>query len=96
MKKAFGLGNDCTKHTEESINTIIHSHLNATGLQLRSFQLAINRIKRQPNLAKILIHKPGPLPNDARYLEKLAEVYTRGLLEVDEFINASLESERQV
>jgi len=96
MKKAFGLGNDCTKYTEESINTIIHSHLNATGIQLRSFQLAINRIKRQPNLAKILIHKPGPLPNDAKYLKKLAEVYTRGLMEVDEFVNASLESERQV
>lgn len=96
MKKAFGLRNDCTEYTEESINTIVHSHSNATGIQLRSFQLAINRIKRQPNLAKILIHKPGPLSNDARYLEKLAEVYTRGLLEVDEFINASLESERQV
>lgn len=95
MQKAFGLGNDCTKYTEESINTILRSHTNATGTQLRSFQLAINRIKRQPSIAKILIHKPGPLTNDARYLERLSGVYTRGLLEVDEFINASLESERQ-
>lgn len=95
MQKAFGLGKDCTEYTEESISAILGSHTNATGVQLRSFQLSINRIKRQPGIAKILIHKPGPLISDARYLDRLAEVYTRGLLEVDEFINASLEGEIQ-
>lgn len=95
MHKAFGFGKDCTEYTEESINAILGCHKNATGAQLRSFQLAINRIKRQPNIAKILIHKPGPLTNNARYLERLVGVYTRGLLEVDNFISASLESEVQ-
>src|SRR5271170_2391390 len=31
------------------------------GLQIRSFQVAINRLKSRPSLADLLIHKPGPL-----------------------------------
>lgn len=93
MKKAFGLGKDCTDYTQESINKIRKNHQKAMGFQLRSFELAINRIKRQPNIAKILIHKPGPLKNDAEYLDGLVSVYIRGLLEVDDFINGSLDEE---
>ena len=95
MQKAFGLGKDYTDYTQESTNEILKDHANASGSQLRSFQLAINRIKKQPNISKILIHKPGPLKNDAEYLDRLAGVYTRGLLEVDDFINGSLEDEVQ-
>jgi hypothetical protein len=95
MQKAFGLGKDCTDYTQESTNAILKDHANASGSQLRSFQLAIKRIKKQPNISKILIHKPGPLKNDAKYLDRLAGVYTRGLLEVDDFINGSLEDEVQ-
>lgn len=95
MKKAFGLGKDCTEYTQESIGAILGEHAYATGTQLRSFQMAINRIKRQPSISKILIHKPGPLTNDAEYLDRLAGVYTRGLLEVDDFIKGSLEGKVQ-
>lgn len=93
MQKAFGFGKDCTEYTQKSISKSISDHANGGGEQLRSFQLAINRIKKQPSIVKILIHKPGPLPNDSRYLEKLAAVYKRGLLEVDEFIQESLKNE---
>jgi hypothetical protein len=31
------------------------------GMQIRSFQLAIERLRTRPGLAPILIHKPGPL-----------------------------------
>lgn len=95
MQKAFGLGKDGTDYTQESTNAILKDHVNATGSQLRSFQLAINRIKKQPNISKTLIHKPGPLKSDAEYLDRLAGVYMRGLLEVDDFINGSLEGEVQ-
>lgn len=95
MQKAFGLGKDGTDYTQESTNAILKEHVNATGSQLRSFQLAINRIKKQPNISKTLIHKPGPLKSDAEYLDRLAGVYLRGLLEVDDFINGSLEGEVQ-
>jgi hypothetical protein len=50
---------------------------------VRSFQLAIERLSARPDLATILIHKPGPLSDEtpARRLA-LAEVYRRGLAEV--------------
>jgi hypothetical protein len=95
MQKAFGFGRDCTEYTQKSISTIISNHANSEGEQIRSFQLAINKIKKQPSITKILIHKPGPLSNDPEYLEKLASVYKRGLLEVDEFIQESLRNEVQ-
>lgn len=93
MQKAFGFGKDNTEYTEKEINKILNNHANGIGVQLRSFQIAINRIKRQPNITKSLIHKPGPLRNDSEYLERLAEVYKRGLLEVNEFIQESLKNE---
>lgn len=93
MRKAFGFGKDSTEYTKKNIREILSNHANATGVQLRSFELAINRVKSQPSLASLLIHKPGPLPKDPTYLERLADVYRRGLLEVDDFIQASLSNE---
>lgn len=53
------------------------------GVQVRSFQLAIDRLRANPDLAQILIHKPGPLFDEtpAKKME-LADVYRRGLEEV--------------
>lgn len=93
MQKAFGFGKDSTEYTKKNIREILSNHTNATGVQLRSFELAISRVKNQPSLASLLIHKPGPLPKDPTYLERLADVYRRGLLEVDDFIQASLSNE---
>jgi hypothetical protein len=65
------------------------------GVQLRSFQIAINNIKKQPQQSKILIHKSGPLSKDSAYLQELSGVYLRGLLEVDDFILKSTETNSQ-
>jgi hypothetical protein len=55
----------------------------AEGQQVRSFQYAIERVRQRPEIAELLIHKPGPLSDEspARRSE-LAEVYRRGLEEV--------------
>jgi hypothetical protein len=55
----------------------------AEGQQARSFQYAIERLRRKPRLAAFLIHKPGPLSDEspARQSE-LADVYRRGLEEL--------------
>ncbi|MBV9877725.1 MAG: hypothetical protein JO025_23565 [Verrucomicrobia bacterium] len=55
----------------------------AQGQQVRSFQFAIERIRQRPQLATLLIHKPGPLSDESptRQLE-LAGVYRRGLEEL--------------
>lgn len=53
------------------------------GMQIRSFQLAIDRLRTRPALASILIHKPGPLLDESPARQvAIAEVYRRGLEEV--------------
>ena len=53
------------------------------GVQIRSFQLAIERLRARPGLASILIHKPGPLFDESSARQAaIAEVYRRGLDEV--------------
>jgi hypothetical protein len=55
----------------------------AEGVQMRSFQLAIERLRARPALAPILIHKPGPLFDESPARQAaLAGVYRRGLEEV--------------
>jgi hypothetical protein len=86
MNKAFRVERDNTPYLIGSVSEITANHAKGKGVQLRSFQIAIKKIKEQPQLAKILIHKSGPLSGDSAYLRKLSEVYRRGLLEVDAWI----------
>lgn len=94
MNRAFREEKDSTPYLVDSVSEIAANHAKGKGVQLRSFQIAINKIKGQPQLAKILIHKSGPLSGDSDYLQELSDVYRRGLLEVDDFIIKSSESER--
>lgn len=55
----------------------------AEGQQVRSFQVAIDRLTSHPELAKLLIYKPGPLRDESAARQKeLAQVYQRGMAEV--------------
>ncbi len=65
----------------EKIDTLV-----SDGQQIRSFQLAISKIKKNRDLAKLLIHKSGPLPKDSEKLEKLENVYYNGMMEVDRLL----------
>ena len=91
MHKAFG--GDSTVYTEISIHHMQSSNTSGIGVQLRSFQYAIEHIKKHPNIQRISIHKSGPLPQDEEYLSELASTYRRGLLEVDTFIQDMLHHE---
>lgn len=93
MLKAFGFGNDSTEYTKQSVTELRNNHSMGMGIQLRSFEYAIERIQKNPEIAKLLIHKPGPLPNNQEYLESLADVYRRGLNEVSDFMQTSLSNE---
>lgn len=95
MNRAFREEQDCTPYLIDSVSEIIANHAKGKGVQLRSFQIAIKKIKEQPKLAKILIYKSGPLSRDSAYLQELSDVYRRGLLEVDDFIIKNSGSERQ-
>lgn len=93
MQKAFGIDGDKTCYSELKMSEVIKKHDSAVGIQLRSFQVAIVRIKNNPKLANILIHKPGPLELKTNYLNELADVYKRGLFEVEDFIEELIKVE---
>jgi len=93
MQRAFGVRNDNTKYLVNQVSDIITNHAKRKGEQLRSFQIAIQRLKECPQLANILIHKTGPLSDDESYLCSLSNVYSRGLMEIDAFIVEELARE---
>lgn len=74
--------NDTTKYTLERIDAQELNSLKPIGQQIRSFQIAAQRLAKNPGLSKILIHKPGPLPYEPKIVTELADVYSRGMKEV--------------
>ncbi|MGE3342100.1 MAG: Qat anti-phage system QueC-like protein QatC [Vicinamibacterales bacterium] len=87
LEKAFGRGGDPTTYTIANLSTRPLDSEKAEGQQVRSFQLAIEKLRRRPALASFLIHKPGPLTDVPGELEQLADVYRRGMHEVNEALS---------
>lgn len=82
IRRASLLGRDPTQYTLDDLQSAKVDTRKAEGVQIRAFQLAIERMRRKPNLATILVHKPGSLADVAHQTTELAEVYKRGLAEV--------------
>jgi hypothetical protein len=73
---------DQTTYTVQDLRAKAWDPRTATGEQIRSFQYAVDRLRARPGIEKLLIHKPGPLADNAGTLADLAAVYKRGLQEV--------------
>jgi hypothetical protein len=86
IKKAWGTGNDPTSYTLASLVAQPLDTCAAQGRQVRSFQLAIARLKAKPGIEKMLIHKPGSLDDDKDRLADLAGMYRRGMEEVGKLL----------
>ena len=70
--------------TEKPINST-----EATGEHIRDFQIMAARLARRPQLAHLLIHKPGPLSDyDDDEIFKYIDVFQRGIEEVDSLVNS--------
>lgn len=83
LLKGFGAGGDSTVYTIDDLTARALDTRQSEGVQIRSFQLAIERLRVRPSLAPILIHKPGPLFDESPARQaSLAGVYYRGLEEV--------------
>ncbi|PZR32843.1 Qat anti-phage system QueC-like protein QatC [Caulobacter segnis] len=82
IRRASLLGQDTTVYSVPDLKAQVLSTRKAEGQQVRSFQVAIARLAERPDLAKILIHKPGPLSDAPANQAALAGVYRRGLEEV--------------
>lgn len=85
MNKAFGCDN--TDYMITDVGDLIRNHAKDRGIQLRSFQYAIKKVKENPGIEKFYIHKTGPLSDNEEYLNELADTYKRGLMEVDDFVS---------
>ena len=74
---------DPTAYTVDDLTARALSTRQSEGVQIRSMQLAIERLRVRPGLASILVHKPGPLFDESPARQvAVAEVYRRGLEEV--------------
>jgi hypothetical protein len=74
---------DPTVYTVDDLTARPLNTRESEGVQIRSFQLAIARLRARPALASILIHKPGPLFDESPARQvALADVYRRGMEEV--------------
>ena len=74
---------DPTTYTIDDLTARPLDTRQSEGVQVRSFQLAIERLRARPELAPILIHKPGPLFDESPARQAaIAGVYRRGLEEV--------------
>ena len=86
IRRAALLGIDNTTYSLANLKARHLDTKQAEGRQVRSFQLAIDRLAKRPDLAAVLIHKPGPLYDNPAHQPALAGVYRRGLEEVGRLI----------
>lgn len=87
LNSAFGEGNDPTVYTISDLGAQTLNTLRSEGQQVRSFQIAVERLKNRPELSKILIHKSGSLVDEQGNWDELADVYKRGMGEVDALLS---------
>lgn len=87
LADAWGIGQDETTYTVPDLRAQTLDTRESAGQQVRSFQFAIERLRKRPSLAKLLIHKPGSLADETGRLDQWAGVYQRGLNEVARLID---------
>ena len=83
----LGTGNDPTSYAIQDLSAQPLNTNKADGRQIRSFQLAIKRLQENPGIERVLIHKLGPLTDEAKNLAALAGVYRRGMAEVSSLLS---------
>ena len=85
LKTGLGM-KDPTPYIVENLCTQILATDRVEGKHVRSFQLMVKRIKKNPGLAKMLVHKPGPLIDAPDEIRDYADVFRRGILEVGKLL----------
>ncbi len=77
-------GNDPTRYTLAEVTGRELDPASAEGEHIRAFQMMARRLRRQPTLPRILVHKSGPLSDyPVGDVEQYADVFRRGIEEVD-------------
>lgn len=86
LEKGLGSGVDTTKYTKDIAKGVLNTE-KAEGQQVRSFQFAVERLNRNPQLAQLLVHTSGSLSDESPVRQKkLVGVYERGMTEVNKIL----------
>lgn len=83
--KAASIKDQTPYRLDELKSQEFKAHL-AKGRDIRSFKIAAKRLKNDPALSSILIHKAGPLYDRMADLDRFADVYQRGIAEVERLL----------
>lgn len=87
LHKGLGAGVDSTGYSIPNLAKKPLDSTEAEGIQIRSFQFALHRLKNKPKLARAMLHSSGSLAAETPENQtELFEVYRRGLLEVGEIL----------
>ncbi len=78
-----GLGADDTDYHLADLKTANLNSAKAEGMHVRSFQHALDRLKKNPSRAASDIHLPGPLVDHPKDLVRFENVYRDGMREVE-------------
>jgi len=81
---ASAFGADRTNYTIKNLRAQPLNSKSRVGEHVRSFQMMARRLRRQPSLATMLVHKSGPLSaHSAGEIDQYADVFRRGIAEVE-------------
>lgn len=83
------MGTDPTPYTLSNLTARPLAAASAEGEHVRAFQMMARRLAQRPALARILVHKSGPLSDyPAGDVVHYADVFARGISEVDRITGA--------
>lgn len=81
-------GNDPTTYTIPDLAAARLDSKSAEGEHVRSFQMMVRRLAQRPALARIIVHKSGPLSDYGdNEIAEYASVFARGIAEVANIVN---------
>jgi 7-cyano-7-deazaguanine synthase in queuosine biosynthesis len=87
----YAFGTDPTPYTLSSLTARPLDAATAEGEHVRAFQMMARRLARRPALARVLVHKSGPLSDyPAADIAQYAGVFARGIGEVDRLTGPAL------
>ena len=81
-----GVGSDDTPYTLSDLTKEPLDTNKAEGRDVRSFQLALARLKKEKHRAHFAIHEPGPLIDHSGDLQAYEKLYMNGLQEVGQLL----------
>ena len=78
---------DVTEYSIANLHAQALDAKKAEAAEVRAFQMMHRRLRTDPNLARVLVYKPGPLDGySATEISEYAEVFQRGIAEVGAFV----------